>query len=359
MIYNIFFIHKQRGLNILQHSFSGSKLDVDLVSGFISALISFINSLQPPTEESHQEKLIRTVDRGDFNILIEPGKAILGILFVNIEKLDVRIKLREIIKEFEEEFNFENWNGTINTLEIEAFKERIFKKFASEIIQISDVPILKPRMMEFLSTHDELDLLGEHNISASLIELLSRIDGSSDVQEISNRLECDIGETVEKIGYLFELGMIAIESPVMDTDIYALTPEAMPIFRLNTYEQEMIENLFGKDGSSILYEIDGSRSVQAIQKKTKIDLEKIREVLQFCSKERLIRRVRVHPFIQPSVEISAFAKDSELSELIDKIARLCDGNHSLQEIAKNLKVPISLVTDFLVTLGDNVEWKKK
>jgi DNA-binding HxlR family transcriptional regulator len=133
----------------------------------------------------------------------------------------------------------------------------------------------------------------------------------------------------------------------------------MPIFRLNTYEREMIENLFGKDGISILYDMDGSKSVQAIQKKTKIDLEKIREVLQFCLKERLIKRVRVHPFIQPSVEISAFAKDKDLSDLIDKIARLCDGNHSLQEIAKNLKVPISLVTDFLVTLGDNVEWKKK
>ncbi|MHA1649246.1 MAG: hypothetical protein ACTSYB_03550 [Candidatus Helarchaeota archaeon] len=360
MIYNIFFIHKERGLNLLQHSFSGSKLDEDLVSGFISAIISFIDSLIPPTKDYRKEKLIRTVDRGDFKILIEAGEHVFGILFVNIEKVEVRTKLKEIIQEFEQTFDLKNWDGTIEVQKFESFKEIIFKKFASEIIQVSDVPVLTPSMKEFLASHDELDLLGLHNISAGLLELLLMIDGTSDVQEIANRLECPVDEVIEKVGYLFELGdLITIESPVYETDIFVLTPEAMPIFRLNTYERETILNLFGKEGIDVLLNIDGARSVKGIQKKTGISFEKIKEILRFCSFERLVKRIRVHPIIQKPIEVENFAQDEELSVILRKIVQLCDGNHSLREIAKNLKVPINVITDFLVVLGDNVEWLKK
>ncbi len=361
MIYNIFFIHKERGLNLLQHSFSGSKLDADLVSGFISALISFINSLKPPTEEdkNKEEKLIRTVDRGDFKILIESGEFILGILFVNIEKSDLRIKLREIIRQFEASFDLKNWTGSIQKEQFEAFKEIIFKKFANDIIQVSDVPLLNPNIEDFLATHDELDLLGEYNLSVALIELLLRIDGTSDIQEIANRLESPMEELIEKIGYLFESGFVTIESPVNEPDIFVLTPEAMPIFRINTYEQETVLNLFGQEGIDVLYNVDGSRSVQGIQRKTNIPLEKIKELLRFCYKERLVKQVRLHPLIQKTFNINEFAKDGEENELFQKIAGLCDGDHSLREIAKNLKVSVSVVTNFLVIMGDFIDWIKK
>ena len=359
MIYNIFFIHKERGLNILQHSFSGSKLDADLVSGFISALISFINSLKPPTEEDQKERLIRTVDRGDFKILIESGEYMMGILFVNIDKIDLRIKLREIIQQFEDGFDLKNWDGSFEKEKIESFKEIIFKKFATEIIQVSDVILLAPSLQEFLATHDELDLLGLYNISVGLIELLLRIDGTSDIQEIANRIESPVVEVIEKIGYLLELGIVTIESPVNEPDIFVLTPEAMPIFRENTYEQETILNLFGQEGIDVLYNVDGSRSVQGIQKKTGISIEILKEVLRFCYKERLIKPIRLHPMIQKSFDIEEFVKESEENDLVRKIARLCDGEHSLREIAKNLNVPVSVVTTFLVTLGDYIEWVKK
>jgi hypothetical protein len=360
MIYNIFFVHKDRGLNLLQHSFSGSKLDEDLVSGFISAILSFINALIPPAQDYSKEKLVRTIDRGDFKIILEAGEIILGILFVNIEKLDHRIKLREIIKAFEEKFDMKNWDGTIEVEEFETFKEIIFKKFAADIIQVSDVPVLTDSTKEFLASHDELDLLGMHNISAGLIELLTVIDGASDVQEIANRIDCSVDEAIARIGYLYELGdLITLESPVHDTDIFALSAEAMAIFRQNTYERETIINLFGKEGIEVLLNINGSRSVQGIQKKTNIDMEKIKEVLRFCATERLVRQVRVHPAIHRSVTVEDFAEDEELVTIFGKIVRLCDGNHSLREIAKNLKVPINMITDFLVLLGENVKWVKK
>lgn len=360
MIYNIFFIHKVQGLNLLSHSFSGSKLDADLVSGFISALISFINSLKPPSEDDHlkKEKLIRTVDRGDFKILIEAGEYVLGILFVNIEKIDLRIKLREIIRQFEASYDLKNWTGRVKE-SFESFKEIIFKKFAQEIIQVSDVPLLKPQIEDFLVTHEELDLLGEYNLSVGLLELLLRTDGTSDIQEIANRMESPVEEIIEKIGYLFELGMVTIESPVNEPDIFVLTPEAMPIFRTDTYEQESILNLFGQEGIDVLFNVDGSRSVQGIQKKTGITLEKIKEVLRFCYKERLVKQIRLHPLIKKTFNIDEFAKDSEENELFQRIAGLCDGDHSLREIAKHLKVSVAVVTNFLVVMGDFIQWIKK
>ncbi|MDD1777224.1 MAG: hypothetical protein LUQ65_03575 [Candidatus Helarchaeota archaeon] len=361
MIYNIFFIHKEHGLNLLWHSFSGSKLDADLVSGFISALISFINSLRPPTgdEKLKKDNLIRTVDRGDFKILVESGEYILGILFVNMEKIELRVKLREIINQFEASFDLKAWTGKIEHEQFEAFKEVIFKKFANEIIQVSDVPLLNPKMEDFLATHDELDLLGEHSLSVGLIELLLRIDGTSDIQEIANRLESPVEEVIEKVGYLFESGFVTIESPVNEPDIFVLTPEAMAIFHPNTYEQETMLNLFGQEGINVLFSVDGSRSVQGIQRKTNISIDKIKEVLRFCYKERLVKQVRLHPLIQKSFNLNEFAKDGEENELFQKIAGLCDGDHSLREIAKHLKVSVEVVTTFLVTMGDFIQWIKK
>lgn len=359
MIYNIFFIHKKQGINLLSHSFSGSKLDEDLVSGFISALISFIDTLTPPTKDDKKDKIIRTVDRGDFKILIEPGDVILGILFVNIEKVDVRKKLREIIEQFEGKYELKP-DGIVDVEQFETFKEIIFKKFASEIIQISDVPVMNENMREFLATHDELDLLGLHNISPELILLLSQIDGASDVQEIANKLECHPSEVIEKIGYLFELGdLITIESPVYETDIFVLTPEAMPIFRMNTYERETIENLFGKEGIEILLNIDGNRSVKGLKMKTKLELEKIQEVLHFCSMERLVKRVQVYPLIQEPLDLADITDDEELASLFEKILGLCDGNHSLREIAKTLRVTSAVITNFLTSAGGYVDWVKK
>lgn len=364
MIYNIFFVHKERGLNILQHSFSGSKLDEDLVSGFISAIISFIGALRPPKEESKQDKLIRTIDRGDFKILIESGEHIMGVLFVNVEKIDLRGKLKDIIREFEAFHGFgadsNRWDGTLDLEKIEKFKENIFRKFASDIIQISDVPKLKSSVQEFLTTHDEIDLLGEFNLSAGLLELLMRIDGTSDVQEIANKLECSVQEAIARIGYLYELGdFITIESPVHATDIFVLTPEAMPIFRENTYEQETILNLFSKAGINVLLNIDGARSVQGIQAKTDLDLDKIKEVLRFCSTEGLVKRVRVHPIIKRAVDIEGYTDDKELARIYSKISTMCDGNHSLREIAKNLNLPTAVITNFLVMMGEEVDWVTK
>ena len=360
MIYHIFFIHKERGLNILQHSFSGSKLDEDLVSGFISAIISFIGALHPPKKTEKKQKLIRTIDRGDFKILIEAGEYILGILFVNMEKVEVRTKLRDIIQEFEDSFEFEDWDGTLDVDKMETFKENIFREFAKEIIKISDVPLLTPTVKEFLATHDELDLLGEFNLSAGLIELLLRIDGTADVQEIANRLECSVEEAVARIGYLYELGVfITIESPVNETDIFVLTPEAMPMFRTNTYERDTFLNLFGKEGIDILLQINGSRSVQGIQRKMLVEMDTIKEIIRFCLSEQLVRRIRIHPMIKVAVETKTITDDNELARIYEKIVSLCDGKHSLREIAKNLNVPISVITDFLVMLADNVNWVTK
>jgi len=67
----------------------------------------------------------------------------------------------------------------------------------------------------------------------------------------------------------------------------------------------------------------------------------------------------VHPIIRGAVAVEEFTDDQELITIFGKILRFCDGNHSLREIAKNLKVPVHTITDFLVLLGEFVDWVKK
>jgi len=135
-IFEIFFVIKNVGTCILHHSFIGSSLDEQMVSGFLSAISSFLNFIMP---NSNSNKIIRAVDRGDFKILIEPGKEIIGLLLAKTDTPNIRRILRETIKLFEEIYEID---PAADTVIFDPYKEIIVKKFAPEFISMNDVPIL-------------------------------------------------------------------------------------------------------------------------------------------------------------------------------------------------------------------------
>ncbi|MHA1271619.1 MAG: hypothetical protein ACTSPY_17635 [Candidatus Helarchaeota archaeon] len=339
-IYELFFVIKDVGTCILHHSFTGSSLDEQMVSGFLSAISSFLNFIMP---NSDPNKIIRAVDRGDFKILIEPGKDIIGLLLAKTDTPSIRKILRESIKLFEEIYEVDL---SADTIIYEPYKEIIVKKFAPEFIAINDVPILS-----------------EDFIDRSTLKLLIAIDNSSDVKEISNRLNEPVEIIIEKLAYLQELKIIQIGGRlgnIKDTDIFTLTEEGKNIFQKISYVYETIMNNFGKKGLDILTMMkEGKISVNGIHLKTKMNLNDVKDIIAFSLKEGWLRPVRIYPVIVNFNILKSLDIDPDLNNLFSEIIHYCNGNHSLREISKKLNIPGTVLASFLDKLGDNIEWVRK
>lgn len=337
-IYEIFFVIKDSGTCIFHHSFTGSSLDEQLVSGFLSALSSFLNFIMPKSD-TDSDKMVRSVDRGDFKILIEPGKAIIGLLLAKSDTPSIRKKLREVIVLFEEIYDIEPYKDTVA---YEPYKEIVVKKFAPEFINSNDVPIL-----------------AENFIDKSTLELLVAIDDSSDVKAISNKLREDLETVIEKLAYLQELGIIQIgtTSIFKNTDIFTLTEEGKNIFQKISYVYETMMNNYGKKAVDILKMMkDGKISINGMHLKTDIDINKIKEIIAFSTKEGWIRPVRIYPTIVNTSNLDQLDSDPELNEILFKMVNLCDGNHSLREISKEMNIPEQLLVSFLDKMGNDIKW---
>jgi hypothetical protein len=340
-IYEIFFVIKDSGTCILHHSFTGSSLDEQLVSGFLSALSSFLNFIMPKSD-TDSDKMVRSVDRGDFKILIEPGKAIIGLLLAKSDTPSIRKKLREVILLFEEIYDIDPYKDTVA---YEPYKEIIVKKFAPEFINSNDVPILS-----------------DNFIDKSTLELLVAIDNNSDVKAISNKLNENLETVIEKLAYLQELGIVQIGNTatlLKDTDIFILTDEGKNLRQKISYVYETMMNNFGKNGVDILEMTrDGKISINGIHKKLNdnVDINKIKEIIGFSMKEGWVRPVRIYPTIVNTSNLDQLDSDPELNEILFKMVNLCDGNHSLREISKEMNIPEQLLVSFLDKMGNDIKW---
>ncbi|MBD3229759.1 MAG: hypothetical protein GF329_16375 [Candidatus Lokiarchaeota archaeon] len=340
-IYEIFFVMKKIGTCILHHSFTGSSLNEQLVSGFLSAISSFLNSIMPNSDiDSDSGNMIRAVDRGDFKILIEPGKEILGLLLAKSDTPSIRKILRETTLLFEELYDID---AHADTVIYEPYKEIIVKNFAKEFINPNDIPILS-----------------DDFIDKSTLELLLAIDNSSDVKEISNRLNEPIETIIERLAYLQELEIIQIggvATAIKNTDIFTLTDEGNNIFQKISYVYETIMNNFGKKGVDILKMTkSGKISVNGIHLKTNMSVQEVKEIIGFSIKEGWVRPVRIYPTIVNTSHLRELEIDQELNEILFKLVNFCDGDHSLREISRKTNIPEQLLVSFLDKMGNDIKW---
>ena len=340
-IFDIFFIFKDAGTCILHHGFTGSSLDEQLVSGFLSAISSFLSFIMPGSDP---KKVIRAVDRGDFKILIEPGKKILGLLLAKSDTPSIRKKLREIILLFEEIYDI---SPSTDTVIFESYKEIIVKKFAPEFINMNDIPIIS-----------------DNFIDKSTLQLLLAIDNTSDVKVISNNLNEPMETTIEKLAYLQELGIIKIGgnlgSTLKDKDIFILTDDGKNIFEKISYVYETIMNNFGKKGVDVLTLLtEGKISINGINLQTRINIDEIKRIIGFSLKEGWVNPIRIYPTLINTSNLHLLDIEPDLNEILYKVINLCDGNHSLREMTKEMGIPQQLLISFLDKMGNDIEWIRK
>ena len=96
------------GRDVFSYKFKQEQTaDPALVAGMFSAITSFIRETTSSTD------YLRSIDHGDSKILIEYGNYVFAGLFANMETSEIRSKLKNFVKKFEEKHFkiLENWTG--------------------------------------------------------------------------------------------------------------------------------------------------------------------------------------------------------------------------------------------------------
>jgi len=95
------------GIALYSQSFGEVKVEPLLISGMLSAITSFVK------ETTSSQQYLQAIDHGDVVLMIEYGEGFFVTLLANRETPELRMKLREFVKRFQEQFGevLKNWTG--------------------------------------------------------------------------------------------------------------------------------------------------------------------------------------------------------------------------------------------------------
>jgi hypothetical protein len=107
------FITTTEGLDVFNYTFGTLKIDPALVSGMLTAIISFVK------EATRSRQFLRTIEHGDVVLVVEYGKYVFATIVTDQETPDLRIKLRKFLDKFETRHvdMLSKWTGQIPDLE--------------------------------------------------------------------------------------------------------------------------------------------------------------------------------------------------------------------------------------------------
>jgi hypothetical protein len=120
------FVTTTEGLDIFNYTFGALKIDPALISGMLTAIISFVK------EATKSRQFLRTIEHGDVVLVVEYGKRVFGAIVTDQETPDLRDKLRKFLTRFEEKHAdiLAKWTGQIPDVEKDRrLAESIFGKF--------------------------------------------------------------------------------------------------------------------------------------------------------------------------------------------------------------------------------------
>ena len=142
-LYDLYIINRD-GLCLLHQKFGATEVDSDLVGGFFSAIQQFMRDVLP----IGNTQTMKSLDRGDFKLLIEHGREadIFGVAISEKEDVEIRRKLIDIITEFETNYKDRLFDFDGNVEEFQEFKNYILSKFPSQLIPLELPKFFIPRL---------------------------------------------------------------------------------------------------------------------------------------------------------------------------------------------------------------------
>jgi hypothetical protein len=211
-------LDKNSGLAPYSHEFCRSGLDPQVISGFISAITSFMGVVTGE-RQSHW----KTEFGSDSVLLVEMGDWTIGVLTASRETNEARSKLRSAVLEFEDCFAvLRNANG-IEGSAFGDFDKYIRMMFVDERISSRTLVI---KRLEWRSAISDFEL---PSVAFSVSKILLGFKDAQTVKEIAEFQKLQIEEVIKTISKAFWNNAVFLKFVPTENDILILSEGASTI----------------------------------------------------------------------------------------------------------------------------------
>ncbi|NVM54320.1 MAG: hypothetical protein HWN66_11515 [Candidatus Helarchaeota archaeon] len=253
-LYDLYIINRD-GLCLLHQKFGVIDVDSDLVGGFFSAIQQFMRDVLPIGDVQS----IKSLDRGDFKLLIEhrTESDIFGIVICEKEDVEVRRKLIEILVEFEKTHKdkLRTFIGDVGGFQ--EFKNIILSKFPSQLITSKHIPEIgrDDKIIHQIINGEvnSVELAGiNYVVTDDHRSILRYVNGQRTIEEISKVTEISTDNIIEVISLFVwnNLLKLHIQPLIHETDIFET--KDVNVFFADSLEKQIVLKTFGEKGLQFL-----------------------------------------------------------------------------------------------------------
>ncbi|MEE9540400.1 MAG: hypothetical protein V3V85_02770 [Candidatus Thorarchaeota archaeon] len=256
----LFLLNRGTGMSPYSHQFMPEEIDPQILSGFISAITSFMDEATGP-ETTH----LQTDDSSDTSFLLEGGDWIIGVLSVSRETNEARSKLRRVVREFEEQFAvLKNADG----FEASMFKD--FDKFVMDLFlsdRISERTLIL-KGWDWPKFYRSFDVPSE---SLGVNKFLNQAEDKQSIKEVAQSQGLTLDEAINFASIAFWKNALYLNYVPSDNDILALSEGSSTIlFRkenpleLSPGTVRILGSLDGRRPLSLSLKMLGGKSVDRV-----------------------------------------------------------------------------------------------
>ncbi len=184
----LFILNKETGLAPYSHEFVPDGIDPQILSGFVSAMTSFMNEVT-----GEEQSGWTTVYGSDSTFIVQEGDWTIGVIAVSRETSEIRSKLRSVVREFEDTFQ--------SLKEAEGIDGKIFNEFDQYVMRVFIAGDIVNRTIVIKDNHYRKKMVPFDLPSKSyqVMKFLSEIGNGESIANISQRLNLPIKKVTELV----------------------------------------------------------------------------------------------------------------------------------------------------------------
>lgn len=210
-------LNKESGLAPYSHEFCEGFQDPQILSGFISAISSFIGEVTGKNQ-GHW----KTVFGSDSLILVESGEWSIGVLVASKETTEIRSKLRRIVREFEDCFEYlRDIEGIQNVFS--DFDSYVRRMFVDERVTRRTVVTKNPEWRRYLSNFDL------PSTAFDVTKILFGFEESTTVEQIEKAQNLQYERIIEIVSTAYWNNIVKLTYVPSDDDILNLSEKSTSI----------------------------------------------------------------------------------------------------------------------------------
>ncbi len=211
-------MNRYSGLSPYSHSFIEEGQDPQVLSGFVSAMTSFMGELNDEKDSNW-----KTVYGSDSILLVEGGEWIIGALVASRESNEARSKLRKIIREFEDSFVVLKDADGIDASIFRDFDDYVRRVFVDEQITA------RTKVTKMYHWRPSLSRFSLPSTAFKVSKILMGFEETDSIENIARFQKLPITEVIEIIAKAYWQGIVKLRYIPSDDDILVLADKAASI----------------------------------------------------------------------------------------------------------------------------------